>query len=425
MQIDRRMALTGLGIGAAALGAGSAAALPVLSANNFGLTLNKVARGNGWIEIDAAGFEANIADLRKLVGPDQRVCAVLKGDAYGHSIALLIPSIRRMGIDCIGITSNEEARVARKLGYRGTIARLRTATPSEVDDGLVWQIEELTGNLAHARAVAAIAQRKGRSLDVHFALNSTGMGRNGLDLTTQRGRDDALALMAVPGLKIVGMMSHFPVEDQGDVRASLGRFLTESDWAIEAGKLDRSAVRRHVANTFATLFVPEARLDMVRVGGALFGDSYDGFRNFRHLMTLKSQVASVNFFPAGSTVNYDRTYVLRRDSVLANVPLGYSDGYRRAFSYRNNPQPDPVQDFALIRGQRVPLLGRVTMNTVMLDVTDLGGAVRMEDEVVLFGRQGAQEITQQDVEAKSGLMFTEIYQTFGMMLPRVLAAQQR
>ncbi|HNN57042.1 MAG TPA: alanine racemase, partial [Novosphingobium sp.] len=258
MQIDRRGALTGLGIAAAALSAGSAAALPVLSANNFSLTRDRVSRGNGWIEIDAAGFEANIADLRKLVGPAQRICAVLKGDAYGHSIALLIPSIRRMGIDCIGITSNEEARVARKLGYRGTIARLRTATLSEVADGLAWQIEELTGNLAHARAIATIAQRRGRRIDVHFALNSTGMGRNGLDLTTQRGRDDALALMAVPGLKIVGLMSHFPVEDQGDVRTSLARFLKESDWAIETGGLDRSALRRHVANTFATLFVPEA-----------------------------------------------------------------------------------------------------------------------------------------------------------------------
>jgi alanine racemase len=246
------------------------------------------------------------------------------------------------------------------------------------------------------------------------------MGRNGLDLTTPRGRADAQALMAVPGLSIVGIMSHFPVEDVADVRTSLTRFLRESDWAIEAGRLDRSKLQRHVANTYGTLFVPECRLDMVRVGGALYGDSYDGFRDYRQLMTLKSRVASVNFFPAGSTVNYDRTYVLGRDSLLANVPIGYSDGYRRAFSYRNSPQSDPVQSFALVRSHRVPLLGRVTMNTVMLDVTDLGDMVQMEDEVVFFGKQGEEAITQTMVETKSGLLFTEIYQTFGTAFPRVL-----
>lgn len=420
MQFDRRQAIMGAGLGTLLLGSGAARAAPVLSANNFGLTWDKVSRGNGWIEIDAAAFEANITDLRQLIGPAHPICLVMKGDAYGHSIALLMPSIRRMGITCIGITSTDEARIARKLGYKGRIARLRTATLDEVEDGLPLRIEELTGNLAHARAIATIAGRKGRRLDIHFALNSTGMGRNGLDLTTPRGRTDAQALMAIANLNIVGIMSHFPVEDVADVRASLARFVSESDWVIETGKLDRSKVQRHVANSFGTLFVPEARLDMVRVGGVFYGDSYDGYRHFRQPMTLKSRVASVNFYPAGGTVNYDRTWVLGRDSLLANVPIGYSDGYRRIFSDRNNPQADPVQSFALVRGRRVPLLGRVTMNTVMLDVTDLGDQVQMEDEVVFFGRQGDEAITQPMLEAKSGLLFTEIYQTFGTAFPRVL-----
>lgn len=420
MRIDRRQALASLGLGALTLGAGTGQAAPVLSASNFGLSHEKVSRGNGWIEVDAAAFEANIADLRKLIGPAHPICLVMKGDAYGHSIALLMPSVLRSGIGCIGITSTDEARIARKLGFKGRIARLRMATLDEVEDGLAYRIEELTGNLAHAQALAAIAARKGRRLAIHFALNSTGMSRNGMDLATPRGRADALQLMAIPGLSIVGIMSHFPVEDVADVRASLARFVSESDWAITEGKLDSSKVQRHVANTFATLFVPEARLDMVRVGGAFYGDSYDGFRDYRQLMTLKSRVAAVNFYPAGSTVNYDRTYVLGRDSLLANVPIGYSDGYRRVFSYRNSPQADPVQSFALVRGARVPLLGRVTMNTVMLDVTDLGDQVRMEDEVVFFGRQGEAAITQPMVEAKSGLLFTEIYQTFGTAFPRVL-----
>ena len=420
MQINRRDALGTLGMGSLALAASPAAALPVLSHDNFGLTHDRAARGNGWVEIDPAGFEANIAELRRTIGPGHAICAVMKGDAYGHSIALLIPSIKRSGIDCIGITANDEARVARQLGYRGRIARLRTATPWEVEDGLRYRIEELTGNLAHARAMAAIGARKGRKIDIHFALNSTGMGRNGLDLSSNAGREDAQALMATQGLRIVGIMSHFPVEDVADVRQSLARFIEESDWAIATGGLDRSKLQRHVANTYATFHVPEARLDMVRVGGGLVGDSYPGFERFGRIMTVKSRVATVNFYPAGSSVNYDRTYRLARDSWLANVPVGYADGYRRAFSFRNTPQPDKLQTHALIHGRRAPVLGRVTMNTIMLDVTEFRDEVRMDDEVVLFGKQGAEQITAQELEAAAATLNTEVYLIFGNSMPRVL-----
>lgn len=420
MQFDRRGLLGAIGAGTVALGAEAARATPVLSASNFGLTYRKVSRENGWLEIDAAGFEANIGELRKMIGPSHPICAVMKGDAYGHSIALLIPSIKRAGVDCIGITSNDEARVARELGYRGRIARLRTATPQEIEDGLRHRIEELTGNLDHARAAAALAARKGRKLDIHFALNSTGMGRNGLDLTTDRGRDEARALMAISGLRIVGIMSHFPVEDPADVRQSLARFIAESDWAIAEGKLDRSKIQRHVANTYATFHVPEARLDMVRVGGGLYGDGYAGFEQFQRIMTAKSRVATVNRYPAGSSVNYDRTYRLTRDSWLANVPVGYAEGYRRGFSFRNTPQPDKLQTHALVRGHRVPVIGRVTMNTIMLDVTDFQSEVKMDDEVVFFGKQGSDQITAQELEAAAETINAEIYLIFGNSMPRVL-----
>jgi alanine racemase len=226
--------------------------------------------------------------------------------------------------------------------------------------------------------------------------------------------------MATQGLRIVGIMSHFPVEDVADVRQSLGRFIEESDWVIAAGGLDRTRIQRHVANTYATFHVPEARLDMVRVGGGLVGDGYPGFEQFKRIMTAKSRVATINFYPAGSSVNYDRTYRLSRDSWLANVPIGYADGYRRAFSFRNSPQPDKLQTHALIGGRRAPVLGRVTMNTIMLDVTDFRDAVRMDDEVVFFGRQGDQQITAQELEAAAATLNTEVYLIFANSMPRVL-----
>ena len=132
-RIDRRALLAGAGVAGLGLAAGPARALPVLSPDNFGLTYDKVSRGNGWLEIDVAGYADNIARLRQLLGPAHQICAVMKGDGYGHSIALLIPAVIRAGISCIGVTANEEARIARALGYHGRIARLRTATLDELD----------------------------------------------------------------------------------------------------------------------------------------------------------------------------------------------------------------------------------------------------------------------------------------------------
>ena len=420
MTIDRRRMLASLAAAPMALAASVAEAAPMLSETNYGLTIEKAARGNGWLEIDAAAFEANIATLRAMLGPTHDICVVMKADAYGHSIALLVPSIIRTGIRVVGLTSNEEARVARALGYRGRIVRLRSATLEEIADGLVYDIEELTGNPAHALAAAAIAGRSGRRLDVHFALNSTGMGRNGLDLTHPGGRSAAKALVAIKGLRIVGIMSHFPVEDVADMAPALERFRTESDWVIEAGGLDRTQIVRHVANSYATLNLPEARLDMVRAGGVLYGDSDPAFTQFQRMMTAKSRVACVNFFPAGSSVSYDRTFRLTRDSWLANIPAGYSDGYRRNFSHRNQPEPDATQVYVLIRGHRLPVVGRVTMNTVMVDVTDVKDEIGMDDEVVFFGRQGEAEITQAELENVASTIGAEIYTTFGTSMPKVL-----
>jgi amino-acid racemase len=421
MKIDRRHFIAGLAA-APVLAAGRAAqAAPALSANNFGLTYAKAVRGNGWIEIDAAGFERNIAELRQLIGPQIRICAVMKADAYGHGLDLLMPSILRSRIDCVGITDNEEARIARALHFSGHLVRLRTATLEEVEDGFAYGIEELAGNLAFARDLAVIAAKRGRRLSVHLMLNSTGMSRNGLELSTASGQADAQALVALPQLLLAGIASHFPVEEVADMTPGLARFKQEAEGVVAAGGLARGHLALHVANSFATLNLPEARLDMVRVGGALYGDTDPAFPQFRSIMTFKSRVAAVNAYPAGDTVSYDRTYKLARDSWLANIPIGYSDGYRRGFSHRNQPPPDATQAHVLIRRHKLPVLGRVTMNTLMVDATDFKDEIQIDDEVVLYGRQGEAEITREALETIGGTIGADFYTVWGNSMSKVLA----
>jgi len=362
--------------------------------------------------------------VRAIIGP-ARLCAVMKADAYGNGIALLIPSIIRKGVGDVAITSNDEARVARELGYRGRLIRIRTATPEEMEDALPLWVEELVGNPDAAARLGAIAARPsgGGLLPVHLALNAGGMSRNGVELSTAYGQADMRAILAVGGLRVVGAMTHYPSEDAPDILGQLRRYQDDLAWLAAQG-LDMRRVTRHTANTFATLAHAQTRLDMVRVGGAIYGDpgSVQTDR-FTPTMAIKSRVAAVNHYPAGQTVNYDRTYRLERESWLANIPLGYSDGVRRGMSHANRPEfaaEERNRPQVLIGGRRYPIVGRVTMNTLMVDVTGVQDRVRIDDEVVLFGAQGGDRITQGELEANSGAYGPEMLAVLGATLPHVL-----
>lgn len=149
---------------------------------------------------------------------------------------------------------------------------------------------------------------------------------------------------------------------------------------------------------------------MVRTGGALFGDTVIERTEYKKVMQFKSHVASVNSYPAGNTVGYDRTYTLARDSKLANITVGYADGYRRVFTNKG---------IVLINGHRVPVVGKVSMNTLMVDVTDVP-SVRPGDEVVLFGKQGAVETSQTEMEEANGALLADLYTVWGSANPKIL-----
>ena len=218
-------------------------------------------------------------------------------------------------------------------------------------------------------------------------------------------------------------MTHYPTEDRDDILRQLARFHQDIDW-LKANGLPSGALTRHTANTFATLHHPQTRLDMVRVGGALYGDtSADFLARFRPTITLKSRVAAVNHFPADETVAYDRTYKLGRESWLANIPIGYSDGYRRSLSHANQPafaDEGKNKTEILIGGRRYPVVGRVTMNTLMVDVTGDQDRIKLDDEVVLFGRQGDAFISQKELEDNSASYGPDLLAVMGNSLPKML-----
>jgi len=386
---------------------GALHAAPVLDAHPDAAHIRQT---NAWMEIDHKIFESNLAALQKRLNGKTQICAVMKADAYGHSIALLMPSIIRLNIPCVGITSNEEARVAREKGFAGRLLRLRNATPGEIEGALPWNMDELVGSLAVAREMDALAKRTGRAIPIHIALNSGGMARNGLELGVEEGKKDALALVKLPNLKVVGLMTHFAFENREKIQAGVQVFKEETDWLIKEARLNRKDLLLHAANTQTTLEVPEGWFDLVRAGRVIYGEVGPDYPEFKTLMAFKSRVAAVNAYPKGSGVGYDQTRTLTRDSLLANIPVGYSDGYRRVLSNRAS---------VLIHGQRAPMVGRVSMNTFMVDVTDIPG-VKAGDEVVLFGKQGSAEITQKELEDVLEVFLAENYTVWSTANPRVL-----
>ena len=239
--------------GVAALAATRAAAAPVLVADNYGLTPASAARRNGWIEVDAVAFETNIDTVRSLIG-SASLCAVMKADAYGNGIALLIPSIIAKRITDVAFTANDEARVARKLGYRGRLIRIRAAPPEEMEDAFPLGVEELIGNPEAAARLQMLWRKSHRRqrLPVHLALNAGGMSRNGVELSTNYGKADARALLALDGLQIRGVMTHYPSEEAGDILGQLARFEADMGWLTAAG-LATPGLVRHSANSFTAL----------------------------------------------------------------------------------------------------------------------------------------------------------------------------
>ena len=368
----------------------------------------RIQSSNAWLEIDTQAFSNNIQLLKQDLKGDTKICAIIKADAYGNGIAGLMPTIIANQVPCLGITSNEEARVVREQGYQGKVMRVRAASKNEIEGGLKFKIEELIGTKSQADQIIEIATANHTTIPVHLALNTSGMGRNGLDLTNDAGQVEGVQIVRDPNLEIVGMMTHFPNEDIAEIKRKVELFKIETQWLMDSADLDREDITLHVANSYITLNVPEAHLDMVRPGRMLY--FYAPAKTpYQRIVSFKTRVASTHRFPAGSTIGYDSTAVLERDSVLANLPIVYSDGFARSLSNKAD---------VLINGQRARIVGIASMNTIMVDVTDIPSA-QANDEVVVFGHQGSEEITAGEIADKGGRIFFEHCTTWGATNPRV------
>ncbi|ELP3325647.1 alanine racemase [Vibrio sp. Vb2133] len=393
----------------------AAIAAPVMQAtaaplqiSNTAAKAEQVQGANAWLEINLGQFRDNIEQFKSHMDGKTKICAVMKADAYGNGIAGLMPTIIEQQIPCVAVASNAEAQTVRDSGFKGQLMRVRSADIGEIEAAIDLNVEELIGTAEQAKALSKLAEKAGKEIKAHLALNDGGMGRNGVDMTTEAGKKEALEIAQQAGVNIVGIMTHFPNYNADDVRQKLASFKDSSAWLIKEANLKRDNILLHVANSYTALNVPEAQLDMVRPGGVLYGDLPTN-PEYPSIVSFKTRVASVHHLPKNSTVGYDSSYTTSKESLMANIPVGYSDGYPRKMG--NTAE-------VLINGQRAKVAGVASMNTTMVDVTGIKD-VEPGSEVVLFGSQQGKTISAAEMEKHAEVIFPELYTVWGSANPRV------
>ncbi len=365
------------------------------------------------VEVDLAAIVGNARTVRRLTNTD--VFAVVKADGYGHgAIAVARALTAARAVAGFGVSLVEEGVTLRDAGVTAPVLVMGPSQHGGEDDMVMAGLTPVIACVEDLALLAAVARRRGRTIDAHLKVD-TGMGRLGVPM------EEAAALAVEAGrsgIAIVGLMTHFACADTDDpddpqamTRDQLRRF-GEVDRAVTSAGAPLRV--RHAANSSGALWFPEARLDLVRTGIAIYGNSRwpasaEAAGPPRSAMRLVTEVAQLRTIAEGTSVGYGATWRALRASRVAVLPLGYADGLPRRASDRA---------FAAIRGRRVPLVGVISMDIAIADVTDLPEVV-VGDAAVLLGRaSGGASISVAEYGAWAGLSEYEVTCGMSKRVPR-------
>lgn len=364
-----------------------------------------------WVEIDADALRANLVMLRVLVGRQTLLCPTVKSNAYGHGLIEAAQIFRAAGAEYLAVNNVFEARQLRAAGDTQPIYVMGYTLLADLPAAVRLGLDLVVYNRETVEQMGVITKKLKPKKPIRLHLKiECGVHRQGV--MPEEVVPMADLIRHTPGVRLAGVAMHFAnIEDTTDhtyARYQLAEFQRLTKALHKAGHSD---LIRHTANSAATLLWGAAQYDMVRPGIAIYGmwPSDETFASLalvrrkkiilRPALTWKTRIAQVKVIPAGAKVGYGCTWQAPRETRLAIVPVGYYDGYARAYS---------GQASVLIRGHRAPVVGRVCMNIIMVDVTDIPGRVTLEDEVVLLGRSNDAEITAEEMGGWGGTINYEV-----------------
>jgi alanine racemase len=359
-----------------------------------------------WLEISKTRLLHNISVLRTLIGSKRKFMAVVKSNGYGHGIKEAASVCMKAPVDWFGVNSIEEAIILRDEGIGIPILILGYVPLEDLEEAVQHDTRLTVYNPETVKRLEGIGKKTRKKILIHIKVE-TGTNRQGIDGKELSSLLDLIA--RCPSITLEGISSHFAnIEDTTDhtyAQYQLDQFLS-----IEKEYFATRVPLRHIACSAAILLFPETYFEMVRSGIALYGlwpskqtkvsYSMKGKKipELKPVLSWKTRIAQIKTVADGSYISYGCTFRTTRQSKIAVLPVGYYDGYLRAFSNVSH---------VLIKGRRAPVRGRVCMNITLVDVTDIGN-VSLEDEVVLIGTQGDEEISADHLAGLAGTINYEI-----------------
>ncbi|NLV51338.1 MAG: alanine racemase [Clostridiales bacterium] len=363
-----------------------------------------------WAEISLDNIEHNYREIRKKLPEGCRFTGIVKADAYGHGAVPVSRRLEAAGADYLAVSFIDEALTLREAGIKLPILILGHSPENLAPELIKYDITQTVVSLEAAKAYSNAAAGLGAKLKCHLKLDS-GMGRFGF-----MGKDaisDIITALNLDNLYFEGIFTHFAVSDIADTEYTR---LQYDIFADVCSKIEDETGKhisiKHCANSGAMINYPWTYADMVRPGIALYGCSpgarEPGF-SLRPCMTLKTRISQIKQIPTGASVSYGRTWKAQRPSRIAVLAIGYADGLFRALSDKAS---------VLVRKTRVPLIGRICMDLVMADVTDLPQA-DVGDEVIVFGESEGCSISVEELSTAAGTIPYELLCAVSARVPRV------
>ena len=374
-------------------------------------------------EIDLKALAHNIKELRRITHPDARLMGVVKANGYGHGAIEVARCALQNGAEVLGVARIEEGKQIREAGIEVPILIFGYTLPELAAEILEYELTQTVYSYASAQALSQTATALKKKIKIHLKVD-TGMGRLGLlPQNFQEGNsvgisadstEKCLAIAGLNGLELEGIFTHFATADSADKAYAEDQLDLFMNFLNRLRKAGSEPPVRHAANSAALIDIPRSHLDMVRPGIASYGLYPSDDINKKHVslrpaMALKARIIHLKKVPAGFKVSYGSTHQTHKATTIATIPIGYADGLNRLLSSRGQ---------MLVHGQRAPIIGRICMDLTMLDVGHVDN-VQIGDEAVIFGQQGGESITVDEIASALNTINYEIVSTITARVPRI------
>jgi len=373
------------------------------------MALKSEQKYRSWVEVDLDNFISNLSEIKRLIGPQVDFMQTVKADAYGHGAIEISNAALKNGARMLGVANADEGVQLRISGIDAPVVILGPSTAAEIDEIIKYNLTPSVSDIFFARQLQKELEKAGRKLPVHIEID-TGMGRGGT--IHSEALNLILEIAKLPNITMEGIFSHFATSEN---------IIPDNDrqWQLFSGLLEElkrlniNIPIRHISNSGAILNYPGFKMDMVRPGIMTYG-IYPAPENevkakLAPVMSFKTTIVLLKDFPKSYGIGYGSTYITKKETRIATIPVGYGDGY--PFILGNLGE-------ALIRGRRAPLVGRVSMDMCTIDVTHISDCV-VGDEVVLLGKQGQEYISASDIADKAKTISYEVLCALGKRAPRV------